>query len=229
MHVTRFSRLVIFALLLLPASLCAQDDGRIVFKDPKNQNEDLLSEEDLHPRTNAWGVDVMVGNDGVGLGLFYHLLFSEDLTGFADLSFSEAKDARQIDFVDYYSGTQWSPNKENRVFRIPLFFGLQYRLFREEIVDNFRPFLSGGIGPVLLYITDAKREFFESLGVGHPKYTYGGFLGGGAQFGFDRSSVFGLNLRYMIIPTPKGTQSVKQGELPNANGFFITFNIGMTF
>ncbi|MBL0174757.1 MAG: hypothetical protein IPP94_05750 [Ignavibacteria bacterium] len=229
MNVTSSSRLAILVFLLFAAPLCAQEEGRIVFKDPKNQTDNLMSEEDLHPRMNAWGVDVMVGNDGVGLGFFYHLLFSEDLTGFADLSFSEAKDARQIDFVDYYYGTQWSPNKENRVFRIPLFFGLQYRLFREEIVDNFRPYINGGIGPVMLYITEAKREFFESLGFGHSKYTYGGFLGAGAQFGFDRSSVFGLNLRYMIIPTPKGTQAVQQGELPNANGFFITFNIGMTF
>ena len=226
---SKFFIAVALAILALSGSLRAQDDGRIVFKDPKSRGQEVLSEDDLKPHTNAWGGDLMLGNDGVGVGTFYHVLFSEDLTGIAEISFSEAKDFREIDVVDYYYGNQFSPNKVNRVFRVPLFFGLQYRLFREDIVDNFRPFINGGVGPVMLYITDAKREFFSSLGFGHARYTYGGFVGAGAQFGFDRSSVFGLNLKYLIIPTPKGTQSVEQGELPNANGFFIALSIGLAF
>jgi hypothetical protein len=225
----KFLLTIPLAAILFSSSLWAQDDGRIVFKDPKSQGQDVLSEEDLRPRTNAWGGDLLLGNDGVGVGAFYHVLLSEDLTGCTELNISEAKDARQIDYVDYYYGNQYSPNKENRVFRIPLFFGLQYRLFREEIAENFRPFINGGVGPVLLYVTDAKKEFFSSLGSGQARYTYGGFVGAGAQFGFDRSSVIGLNLKYLIIPTPKGTKSVVQGEMPNANGFFIALSIGMAF
>ena len=60
-------------------------------------------------------------------------------------------------------------------------------------------------------------------------YTYGGFLGAGAQFGFDRSSVLGVNVRYFIIPVPEGIRSVQQGELANANGFYITLNFGSAF
>jgi hypothetical protein len=227
--VSKFFFALPFLAIVCTVPLRSQDDGRIVFKDPKSQGRDVLSEEDLRPRTNAWGGDLLLGNDGVGIGSFFHSLLNEDLTAFAELSVSEAKDARQIDYVDYYYGNQYSPNKENRVFRVPLFFGLQYRLFRDDIVENFRPFISGGAGPVLLYITDAKQEFFSSLGSGRARYTYGGFIGAGAQFGFDRSSVFGLNLKYLIIPTPEGTRSVEQGEMPNANGFFIALSIGMAF
>jgi len=206
----------------------SQEEGRIVFTDPKNAGDKMLSEADLQPRQNAWGGDLMIGNDGFGLGVFYTMIFAEDWTSFVNLSFTEVKDSRQQEYYDYW-GSVYTPNKVNRIFRIPLLVGVQYRLFSDEIVDNFRPYLNGGVGPVMLYITSAKREFFTSLGYGHTKYAFGGYTGIGAQFGFDQSSVLGLNIRYYIIPIPKGIQSVEQGELANANGFFITLNFGIAF
>jgi len=221
----------IFALMLLvcAAVSVAQDDGRIVFRDPKSGDDAVLGDEQLQPRRHAYGLNLMVGNDGFGLGMFYQLNFSEVFSAFADMTFSEARDVRQIDFYDYWTGAQYSPNKINRVFRLPLFGGGQYRLFRDEIADNFRPYLQAGAGPVLLYITPAEKEFFSSLAHGSADWSYGGYFGAGALFGFDRSSVFGLNLRYMLIPTPAGIQSVTQGELATANGFFIALHLGFAF
>lgn len=229
MRVMRYLLSLIVPLLLIGPVASAQDDGRIVFKDPKSPENEVLTDEELSPKTHAWGLDLMIGNDGFGLGVFYHHLLNDVVTAFATCSFSEARDVRQIDFVNYWTGAQWSPNKVNRVFRVPLFVGVQYRLFAEDITDNFRPYVQAGAGPVMLYITPAEKEFFSSLTDGFTKYTYGGFVGAGAQFGFDRSSVFGLNLRYMIIPTPKGIQSVQEGVLANANGFFIAINLGISF
>ncbi|MDH7515598.1 MAG: hypothetical protein QHI48_06980 [Bacteroidota bacterium] len=216
-------------LSILPIVLPAQEEGRIVFKDPKSEENRILGEDALHPRTHATGMGLMIGNDGFGISGFYHHAFSEVVAAFADISFSEACDVRQIDYYDYWTGEQYSPNKINRVFRVPLFIGVQYRLFKDDLADNFRPFLQAGAGPVLLYITPADMEFFTSLGHGYTDFTYGGYLGAGAYFGFDRASVFGLNLRYLIIPTPSGIQSVRQGELPNANGFFIGIQLGAAF
>ncbi|PLX31461.1 MAG: hypothetical protein C0600_05670 [Ignavibacteria bacterium] len=222
----------LLAILNLPA--IAQEGGRIVFTDPKADGDAILGEEDLEPRRHAWGADLMIGTDGFGLGFFYSYAFSDVVGGFANLSFSEAKDDRQRDVVDYYYGT-YSLNKTHYVFRVPLFLGLQYRLFKDEIVDNFRPFVNGGAGPVMLYVTpaDPNGDFLSSLGGGHTKYTFGGFLGAGAQFGFDRSTVVGVNVRYYMIPVPEGISSVRVAdedvELPNANGFYITLNFGTAF
>jgi len=224
---------------LLPFSAAAQEGERIVFTDPKSADDKLLTEEDLAPRTHAWGGDLMIGTDGFGLGFFYSYSFNDELSSFANLSMTEAKDNNQRDYYDPYFG-QISPNKLNYVFRIPLFLGLQYRLFKEDIVDNFRPFVNGGAGPVLLYVSAVDGDMFSSLDGGTSHYTFGGFLGAGAQFGFDRSSIFGLNIRYMIIPVPDGVSSVGipdpdnpekllPTQLENANGFYITLNFGTTF
>jgi len=227
--------------VIIAFSLCpfwrasAQDDGRIVFSDPKSRDLDTLAAEDLQLREHASGIDLMIGNDGFGVGLFYHRQFTDVLTAFANLSFSEVQDERLKEYTDPYFGGQYPINKLNRVFRIPLFFGVQYRLFKDEILDNFRPFVNAGAGPVMLYITPAVNsqgedvEFFSSLVQGYVKYTYGGFAGLGAQFGFDRSSVFGLNIRYYVIPIPAGIRSVNEGELGSADGFFITLNLGAAF
>ena len=45
---------------------------------------------------NSWGVDIMFGEGGFGLGTFYRQQFNRDLTGFIDLSFSESKDDKEI-------------------------------------------------------------------------------------------------------------------------------------
>ncbi len=227
-------------LALMPAIAAAQSGGRIVFTDPKSEGDKLLTEEDLAPRAHAWGGDLMIGTDGFGLGFFYSYSFNDVLSSFANISLTEAKDNNQRDYYDPYFG-QISPNKMNYVFRVPLFLGLQYRLFKDDIVDNFRPFVNGGVGPVLLIVSPVTGDMFSSLfDGGSSHHTFGGFLGAGAQFGFDRSSIFGINVRYMIIPVPDGIASVGIPDknnpdtliptpLENANGFYITINFGTTF
>jgi hypothetical protein len=229
--------LAIPALLFLLATCQtanAQEGGRIVFTDPKGKDDRALTEQDLAVRSQASGINLMIGTDGFGFGVFYHYLISDEWTAFADMCVSQVRDTRQREFYDPYQGTI-PINKVNRVLRIPLFAGLQYRLFSEDIVENFRPYLSAGAGPVLLFVAPARnadrseKEFFTSLGSGHPEYSFGGFVGAGAQFGFDRSSLFGLNIRYFVIPVPAGIQSVDQGDLRDANGFYISLNAGFAF
>ncbi len=225
----RFSIPLLAVLMLVGTiQLRAQDDGRIIFTDPKSKDEQLRGTTDLEPRPQSWGMDLMIGNDGFGIGTFYGVTVDDTYTFSATLSLSEIKDNRQIDYYNYW-GDSYSVNKLNRVFRVPLFFGVQYRLFKDDIVDNFRPFINGGLGPVLLYITSARREFFSSLSHGAARYTFGGYVGAGAQFGFDRTSVLGLMARYYIVPLPAGVQSVAEGPLPNGNGFFISVHFGFTF
>lgn len=230
---------LIAVLLCLPSNTFGQDEGRIIFTDPKSEDDKVFTEDDLAPRAHAWGGDLMIGVDGFGLGFFYNRTFDDILTVFANLSLTEAKDSDQRDYYDPYFG-QISPNKTHYVFRIPLFLGVQYRLFKEQIVENFRPFVNAGAGPVLLYVSPVQGDMFSSLGGGSTYYTYGGFLGAGAQFGFDRSNIFGLNVRYMIIPAPEGISSVGKIDpedntrliptpFDNANGFYITLNFGVTF
>ena len=175
--------------------------------------------------TTAWGVDLLVSNGGFGLGTFYRHTYSEDLSGFIDLSFSEAKDDEEKDFVDVY-GRLVTPGKVNRFVVIPVFAGIEHRLFRDEIVDNFRPFVNAAAGPALLYVFPADQEYFTAIGNGHVAYTAGGYVGLGAYFGSERASILGLNLRYYYVPYPSGIESMRGVQKKQFGGFYITIKFG---
>ena len=51
---------------------------------------------------NAIGLDIMIGESGFGLGGFYRHYLANDLTLFGDISLSEAKDEREIEYYDYF-------------------------------------------------------------------------------------------------------------------------------
>lgn len=219
----------------------------------------LSSAEQLAPQPNyhnAWGLDILVSNDGFGLGTFYRREFTEDLFGFAMFSISESKDEREFEQYDYYYGVSYVPGKLRRFMVLPLTFGLQYRLFREDITDNFRPFVNAGAGPTMIYSSpfaevDIVRdpngnpistqsnqiEFFKSLGRGQAHYTASAFIGVGANFGTEKATVFGVNFRYYFtylfgngLPSLYNTST---GEIAarkkDFGGFFITLNVGMAY
>ena len=199
---------------------------------------------------NAWGLDVLISNDGFGLGLFYRREFNPDLYGFVSFSVAGAKEEREVELVDFFGNT-FVPGKLNRFLVVPLTFGVQRRLFREEIMDTFRPYVNAGTGPTLIYAspyTDIVElpsggllfkqvEFFESLGRGRAYYTVGGYVGFGANFGSDQTSLFGVNFRYYFtylmgegVPSLYNSETGKPAQNKTSfGGFFITLNVGMLY
>jgi hypothetical protein len=200
---------------------------------------------------NVWSLDILLSNDGFGLGTIYRRTFTPDLSWFVAFSIAESKDEREVEYYDPYYGTPISPGKLNRFLVLPLSFGIQYRLFREDIVDTFRPFLNAGAGPAMIYmcpymqltqqpdgsITADQIDFFKSLGKGQPHYTVGGFVGFGANFGTDRSSIFGVNFRYYFTYLLSGALPSLYDERTGAvaatkndfGGFVISLNVGTAF
>jgi len=180
--------------------------------------------------SNAWGMDIMVGDAGFGLGTFLRKQLDVKWTATADISISEAKDEREFEFYDYYLGTFVTANKKNRIFQIPLNFGMQYRLFENEITDNLRPYLNAAIGPTLLITTPYSEEFFNSFGKAQAKYAVGGYIGFGANFGLDKSSLVGINVRYYYSKVlGDGVESLQGKVKKNIQGFFITLNLGLMY
>lgn len=197
---------------------------------------------------NLWGLDIMVSNGGFGLGGQYRREFTPALAGQITFSVSEAKDDQEVEFFDPYSGTSYKPGKLNRFMILPLMAGVQYRLFRDDIVDTFRPYINASVGPAMIYQMPYAEnvappgekplyqevEFFTSIGKGHPEYTFGGFIGAGAYFGSEKSSVFGINVRYYFIYMLNGGLpslfNPATGEVTSYKtdfgGFYITLNIG---
>lgn len=215
---------------ILSGSLAAQQtDSTIVFATP---NQELLIpvKSEMH---DAWGVDILLSNNGFGLAGFYRREFSRDLFGTITLGIAESKDDNEVEYVNYW-GQSFTPGKINRFLFIPMFVGVQYRLFADDIMDSFRPYINAGLGPTLILAAPYNREWFNSWGYARSHYTAGGFVGIGAFFGSDMGSLSGINIRYYFVPYSDGILSLQDpsgriGKKNEFGGFFITINLGSAF
>ena len=155
--------LVILALLLPAGGASVSAQSRSYPGQPDSTVRGTTS-YDQGEYLNTWGVDIMISTNGFGLGTFYRREFTPDVFGFVNFSVSEAKDSREIEQYDIY-GNSTVPGKLNRFMVFPLMFGVQYRLFREDIVDTFRPYVNFAAGPTLIYM------FRSSISVPQPDGT----------------------------------------------------------
>lgn len=203
------------------------------------------------PSPNHWGFDVLVSSDGFGLGAFYRRDVTPDISWFLSFSVSESKDSKEVERIDPYTGQSFVPGKLNRFMVLPLMAGLQYRIFREEIMDTFRPYLNAGVGPTMIYampfstityvgegyVQADQIEFFKSIGMGKAHYTMSAYVGVGANFGNEKTNALGVNFRYYFtylygdgIPSlyNQSTGAISSYKT-DFGGFFITLNIGMGY
>ena len=232
----------------LAGSLTAQTkvgkDSTIVFQ-PVDQN--LIAQSGYSPLLNAWGFDLLISNNGFGAGVFLRHEYSEDIAGFLNFGISDVKDPNETEYFDPYTGQSIVPNKLNRLIYMPLVAGLQLRLFKDDIVDNFRPYLTAGVGPSMVFIAPYSTpqvvdlgngqtftqynqvEFFSSLKYGRLRYTVGGYIGAGAYFGLDKGTLSGINVRYYISPFPNGIEVMTNSAIKNFGGFYITLNFGTLY
>jgi len=212
-------KLVISILLVIPIITSrAQDIGEIVPDKPP----------EIFP-SNAWGFDILLGESGFGFGGFYRHELSTKFTLFGDFSFSESKDQREFEYIDYY-GNSFTVGKINRVFQIPINFGAQYRLFEKELTDNLRPYINAAVGPTVVLTTPYEEEFFNAFGSTTVHFAAGGYVGFGANFGLDKSNLIGLNFRYYHIQFfDEGVESLEGRFNKTIGGFYVTINFGFMY
>ncbi|RJQ63994.1 MAG: hypothetical protein C4517_03375 [Stygiobacter sp.] len=180
--------------------------------------------------SNSWGADIMFGEGGFGLGTFYKRAITKEITGFVDLSISEKKDDREIEYYDPYYGTSYSPFKVNRSLLMPLNFGAQIRLFDEVLSENLRPYVMAGVGPTFVITTPYEEEFFSSFKHAKMHYAAGGYVGFGAYFGESTSNLIGINVRYYYTHLFGGGIENLVGQFRNNFGhFYLSLNVGVMY
>ena len=73
-------------------------------------------------------------------------------------------------------------------------------------------------------------EFFNSFGKAQAKYAVGGYIAFGGNFGLDKSSLVGINVRYYYSKLLSGgVESLEGKEKTEIHGFFITLNLGLMY
>lgn len=230
----------VFAFAVASGQIEQPPDSAIVFQPSKPE---LIRQSGYSPSSHAWGFDIMISNNGFGGGAFYRNEFSDEFSGILTFAISDIRDDTEVEFFDYF-GNSFVPGKKNRLLMIPLIFGAQYRLFKDDIMDNFRPYVSLGIGPTMIFVApyaytytiagpNGERltyteevEFFSSLKDGQAKYSIGTYFSAGAYFGAPYGTLMGLSFRYYLVPFPKGIEIVNGTFVKNFGGFYITLNIG---
>jgi hypothetical protein len=240
--------LALFLISILCADAFTQSqtatDTTIIFT-PSDPN--LIHSQNYRPMVRAWGLDLLMSNNGFGLGTFYRYELTDDFSLSMNFAISDVKDETEFEQYDYY-GNSFVPGKKNRLLMMPLMVSVEYRLFREDIVDNFRPFINAGLGPTMVlvapyahpttyyyadgsyYYTDpGKIDFFTSLKYGQMRYTLGGYIGAGAYFGMEKGTLSGISVKYFYSQFPNGIEVMNGGFVRTFGGLFITLTFGSMF
>jgi len=210
---------IFYILIFIPIILSAQRIGEMA-PDPK-------PEVFLPHRI---GVDLLFGDGGFGLGGFYRLSFNQHITGFVDLSFSESKDNKELQFIDPFTGQVITRGKVNRVFTVPVNFGIKYRLFANQLTDVLRPFVEFGVGPDFVITTPTSKEFFSAFGDAKLKMAAGGYIGFGANFGLSKKNLMGLSFKYYYAHIFNGgVESLRNRIRKNLGSVYIILSLGIMY
>lgn len=176
------------------------------------------------PQT-SWGLNLSFSDNGFGFGATKFIPLTKDISFTAGIIVSTAKDDREFDQYDYF-GNSVTPFKENRLFMFPILnLGMQYRLFREDVSDNMRPYLNYGVSPTAILYTPYSEPFFSSFKYAKAKYTVGGYAGIGLDYLMDNRSALNFNIRYYYIGLfGEGIRSISTTEKKQFGGLYFMFS-----
>lgn len=227
----------IVLVFLLPGFLHAQlpglaptppEDTSLVFTSPRP----LLSDTNIYrSRNSGFCGELFFSNHGFGAGVGYQISLAKDLTMFASFSVSGARNSDELEVLRN-DGRFVVPNKVNRLFMFPLTIGARYRLFKEDIAENFRPHISAGLGSSFIMAgpyEGNEQNFFGSFSDAVWYLRPSGFIGFGANIGsLGTGNGFGLDIRYYAIPFGgNGLESVRGLPLHDFGGIFILLSVGV--
>lgn len=200
-------------------------DTNIVFNSPRPLIKSQTTEIGSY---KSWGFNLILSNNGFGFGLFYDKFIAEDLSLFANLYMSGARNTDEFEYYDPNTGRLFVPGKINRLYMFPLTFGMNKFVFTKALNSNFFPYINFGVGPTFIIATPYEKEFFTSFGYTHLYIRFGGFVGGGINIPTTSNSYLGFSIRYYWIPFGgNGLESIKDLPIKDFGGLFLGLNIGI--
>ncbi|MBC8044572.1 MAG: hypothetical protein IAF08_14130 [Rhizobacter sp.] len=200
---------------------------------PVADEDEFVDDDDFYrgPFKPQTGISGTLGITNTGFyGAFnYMRQLSPDLTGSLTLSFTAGRDENEQEKFDIFTGQtyitdQFGNPKINDLWILPFTAGLQYRLFRREIVSSFRPFVEIGAGPTLGYVTDYYSGFFGGFSKGYATLGMNGYIGIGSFFGAD-NAIQGITIRYQFNAFAQGVEVLQN----TPKQFFGSISLNLIF
>lgn len=202
-------------------------DTVFVFKSPRPLIRVAPSEQVFD---NAAGAHLLMSGNGYGFGAFYYLRLTNSLTGFASIYFSGARNTDEFEYYDPETGEIIIPGKKNRLYMMPVMFGVNYYMLRDVLGKAFQPYIGIGLGPTFIMANSYQKEFFEAIGYTQLHTRFGSFIGLGADVTSSPKAVLGVDIRYYYIPYgDNGLESIEGMPIYDFGGIFLSLNFGWRF
>ena len=174
---------------------------------------------------NNWSFNLTFSDNGFGFGASKYFNINKDISLITGLFLSSAKDDREFEQSDIF-GNSVTPFKQNRLFLLPVLnIGAQYRMFRENVTDEMRPYINFALSPSAVVYTPYSESFLTSFKYARAKYTVGGFIGVGLDYLSSKKSALGFNIRYYYIGLfGSGVKSLSTNEKKQFGGIYFVFS-----
>jgi hypothetical protein len=145
------------------------------------------------------GFGLQVGEQGTGV--FFHQTWrsSDKLQWLFHGKIFDVKGDEQMMIYDYYTGRYRSVG-DKYVFIVPLFGGGKYFPFANQIANNFAPFVTGQLGPVLTIDGAESNTFSTRWGKSKGIWSVGGYAGVGVDFLMANGMMVSVGAGMDILP-----------------------------
>lgn len=206
--------------------------------------------------TSSVGFELTLTNSGFGFGGYVRDSLGADWAIIGEALITSGKDEREEAFFNRF-GQKSIPGKANYLIVAPVHVGVQRRVFREQIEDNFRPFYQISAGPAIAweypYFQDCNgdgryevqadcngdgqvgpsegdRRLSVYRGISRGRFLFG--LGGsvtvGSYFGRGTRGARGFRVGYAFNYYPAGT-SLLEVDFEDPRHFFGTPYVAVFF
>lgn len=174
---------------------------------------------------NSWGINFNYNESGFGFAGSYSLPISNSTEIQANLLISGVSDSREFEEFDPF-GNSRIRDKENRVFMMPLSFGIQHYLFADDLEGNIKPLVSIGVSPALIITTPYDKSYFSAFGDAKTSFAAGGYVGTGLEFRQSKNLGMSFNVRYYYLPVlGNEVRSIRTSTIDDVGGLQLSFGI----
>ncbi|MCH7613708.1 MAG: hypothetical protein IIB95_07000 [Candidatus Marinimicrobia bacterium] len=163
------------------------------------------------------GFGLQVGEQGTGI--FYHQSWrsNDAMQWVFHGRIFDVKGDDQMMVYDYYTGQTRSVG-DKYVYILPMFGGAKYFPFYDSIANNFTPFATAQLGPVLTIDGADSEKFATRWGKSKGLWTIGGYVGVGVDFLMANGMIVSVGAGMDFLP-----MNGKVKDESNYNGAIIHF------
>ena len=182
-------------------------------------------DEETYDAKRQVGLGFAMAETGSSLGIFIAWPLIPDYHFGLGFDAFLLRDSKQLDFYDPYYGIPYSINKQNNVYLFDLLVTAKKRLFKQDLSEEFRPFISAALGSVYgMNFPEVSRDVNNVSKKDEYRWTVGGFVGAGVDFSVKSNHLVTIRAQYRVMPF---TEIL--GERKNHSMFELRFEIVQRF